>query len=161
MNSNEQLIHQFYTSFARLDVAGMQSCYHKQVHFSDPAFPDLWGEEAGAMWVMLTDALKKNPTGWKLEYNDVVAGEEEGSCTWEAHYTFSPTGRKVHNIISAKFRFRDGKIIDHADTFDFYRWAKMALGTTGLLMGWTGYFRKALQRKTKQRLQQFIQRNQR
>jgi ketosteroid isomerase-like protein len=156
MNRNEQLISQFYTSFQNLDAAGMKACYHDDVVFSDPAFPDLKGMEAGAMWAMLMDALKKNPDGWKLEFSNLQANEAEGSCRWEAHYTFSLTGRKVHNIIEAKFKFKDGKIIQHIDSFDFYRWTRMAFGFTGLLLGWTSYFRNKLQAITRKRLNVYL-----
>ena len=41
------------------------------------------------------------------------------------------------NDIQARFVFRDGKICEHHDTFDLWRWSRQALGTTGLLLGWT------------------------
>ena len=45
-----------------------ESCYHPEVKFSDPAFPDLKGNEVGAMWSMLIDTLKKTPVigSWSL-----------------------------------------------------------------------------------------------
>lgn len=156
MNAYEQLIHQFYTSFKNLDAAGMKACYSEQVHFSDPAFPDLNGAEAGAMWAMLIGVLKKNPADWKLEYTDVQVTDSEGSCRWEAQYTFSLTGRKVHNRIHATFRFENEKIVAHHDSFDFYRWARMAFGVTGWLLGWTPFFRKKLQTKTSARLKAYM-----
>lgn len=159
MNSNEQLIQHFYTSFQQLDAVNMQACYHDDVRFSDPAFPHLKGKEAGAMWAMLTDALKKNPADWKLEVSHIKADESAGSCRWEAHYTFSLTNRRVHNIIDAAFRFKDGKIIEHTDTFDFYRWTRMAFGLTGLLLGWTPYFKNKLQATTHKRLNAYLKVN--
>lgn len=158
MNSNEQLIRQFYTSFKNLDVAGMQACYHDNIRFSDPVFSDLKGKEACAMWAMLTDTLKKNPAEWKLEVSNIRADETAGSCRWEAHYTFSITGRKVHNIIDAHFQFKEGKISNHTDTFDFYRWGRMAFGLTGILLGWTSFFRKKVQATAGKRLSAFLQR---
>ncbi len=45
------------------------------------------------------------------------------------------TGRPVVNDIRASFRFApDGRIADHVDEFDFRRWAKQALGTSGHLV---------------------------
>lgn len=158
MTINEKLIHTFYTSFQQLDAEGMKACYHRDVIFADPVFPDLKGKEAGAMWTMLVDTLKKNRADWKLEFKDVQATDTEGSCRWEAHYTFSLTGRKIHNIIDAKFRFREGRIVQHTDTFDFYRWARMAFGPTGVLLGWTSFFRKKLQRTIRKRLNAFMTR---
>jgi hypothetical protein len=33
--------------------------------------------------------------------------------------------------------FRDGKICEHHDSFDLWRWSRQALGFKGLLLGWT------------------------
>ncbi|MBX2965798.1 MAG: nuclear transport factor 2 family protein [Cyclobacteriaceae bacterium] len=159
MHANEILIQKFYTNFQQLDAEGMKACYHDEIAFSDPAFPDLKGKEAGAMWSMLISALKNDPAGWKLEFSNVQADDKRGSCRWEAHYTFSLTGRKVHNIIDATFEFNDGKIITHTDTFDFYRWSRMAFGFTGVLLGWTPFFRKKVQGTTRKRLAGFLKRN--
>lgn len=159
MNDHEKLIQTFYTCFQQLDTACMRACYHPEIRFTDPVFPDLKGNEAGAMWAMLIEALKKNPGDWKLEFKNIQANETEGSCRWEAHYTFSLTKRRVHNIINAQFRFKDGKIIGHTDTFDFYRWTRMAFGATGLLLGWTSFFKRKLRHKTRNNLDAFIRRN--
>jgi ketosteroid isomerase-like protein len=139
MQVHQQLIHSFYTAFQQRDARAMVSCYHPQVKFSDPVFPNLQGREAGAMWSMLVSSLRQ-ASDWRLVYTDVVADAERGSCRWDAHYTFSLTGRKVYNTIQSTFLFKDGKIIQHTDTFDFYRWARRAFGTTGLLLGWTPFF---------------------
>jgi ketosteroid isomerase-like protein len=158
MNRNEQLISQFYTSFKDLDAEGMRSCYHANVHFSDPVFPQLKGkEETGAMWAMLINTLKKNPAGWKLDFENVKADATSGSCRWQAHYTFSLTGRAVHNVIEATFQFKDGKIIEHTDTFNFYRWARMAFGFSGAVLGWTPYFKQQVQTTAQKRLEAYLQ----
>ncbi|HND34234.1 MAG TPA: nuclear transport factor 2 family protein, partial [Myxococcota bacterium] len=49
----------------------------------------------------------------------------------------SATGRKVHNIIDAEFEFKDGKILRHRDTFDFWAWSRQALGPAGWVAGWS------------------------
>lgn len=159
MNANQKLIQKFYTSFQQLDANGMKACYHPDIEFSDPAFPALRGKEAGAMWSMLCDALQKSNEGWKLEFSEVKANDTEGSCHWEAHYTFSLTGRKIHNRIDASFLFKDGKIIKHTDTFDFYRWARMAFGFRGVILGWTSFFKRKVQATTRKRLEGFQKRN--
>jgi hypothetical protein len=53
----------------------------------------------------------------------------------------------VHNVIEAAFTFRDGRIATHRDHFDLYRWTRQALGTTGVLLGWTPFLRSAVRRK--------------
>lgn len=156
MSANEDLIKKFYFSFQQLDHEGMRACYHEDIAFSDPIFPLLKGKDAGAMWHMLITALQKNKGDWKLECSNIQVSETEGSCRWEAHYTFSLTGRKVHNIISARFIFKEGKIIQHDDFFDFYRWARMAFGMTGLLIGWTKFFKQKIKHKSKERLASFM-----
>ena len=119
----------------------MEACYHDDIAFSDPAFPDLRGKMAGGMWRMLCSQAKN----FELVYSGVEADDKTGRAHWQATYTFSVTGRKVVNEIDAVFEFKDGKIIKHTDTFDFYKWSKMALGTPGYLLGWTGFLKKKVQ----------------
>ena len=130
-----ELIETFYSAFARRDADAMVSCYHEQIRFSDPAFVDLEPREARGMWRMLCARAED----LVIEHSDVQVSSDagSGSAHWEARYTFSATGRKVHNIIDAEFRFADGKIIEHTDRFDFARWTRQALGLPGLLLGWT------------------------
>lgn len=133
MHPNQELLEKFYSSFAQQDGNSMADCYHESIKFSDPVFPNLEGDEAGSMWKMLCEQAKN----FRLTYKDIVADEDSGSAYWEATYDFSATGRRVHNKIYASFKFKDGKIIEHDDYFDFWRWSRMALGPAGLLMGWT------------------------
>lgn len=155
MNSNEQLITQFYTAFASKDYKGMQTCYADNVEFSDNAFPGLKGKQAKAMWHMLTNASKD----MALIFNNVQANNTTGSADWVATYTFSLTGNKVINRIHAEFEFKDGKIVKHTDTFDFWKWASQAFGLKGRLLGWTSFFKKKIQSVTRERLQAFIDKN--
>ena len=141
MHPNEALINKFYQAFQKKDAAAMASCYHKDIHFSDAAFPDLRGPMAGAMWKMLAERGKD----LKLEFRDVKADDRTGRAHWDAWYTFSATGRKVHNSIDASFEFKDGLIIRHIDTFDFHRWAGQALGPMGKLLGGFGFLQKKVQ----------------
>lgn len=141
MSDNTALIERFYAAFAQRDAAGMSACYHPDVRFSDPAFPDLKGIETAAMWHMLCE----RGADLRVEHSAVQASGDSGSAHWEAWYTFSTTGRSVHNIIDASFRFQDGRIIEHRDVFDFSRWSKQALGAPGYLLGWSGFLRNKVQ----------------
>ena len=132
-NSNEDTLKRFYGAFQKRDAAAMAACYAPDVRFSDPVFTDLRGADAGAMWKMLCERGKD----LKIEFRDVRADATSGSAHWEAWYTFSASGRKVHNIIDATFEFRDGKIVKHTDRFDLHRWAGLALGLPGKLLGWS------------------------
>lgn len=128
--ANNQLIEHFYAEFGKCNGAAMTACYAPGAHFRDPAFGDLEGDDIGAMWRFLTGRA----TDLKIELHEHEADETTGSAHWIARYTFSATGRAVVNDIQAKFRFADGKIVDHDDDFDFRRWAKQALGPKGTLV---------------------------
>jgi ketosteroid isomerase-like protein len=135
MHANAQLIERFYRGFQNRDAATMAACYHPEVQFSDPVFTDLRGAQASAMWRMLCERGKD----LKIEFRDVRADDKTGAAHWEAWYSFSATGRKVHNIIDAEFAFKDGKIVRHVDRFDLHRWAGLALGFSGKLLGGTSF----------------------
>ena len=150
--ANRALITRFYTAFAARDGAAMTPCYHPNARFSDPAFPDLSGPEVSAMWRMLT-ARSKDLT---LSFSDVEASAEHGAAKWVALYTFGATGRKVENHISAAFVFKDGLILEHSDLFNFWRWARQALGPMGLLLGWSGFLRRKVQKQARSNLAAFM-----
>lgn len=133
MHPNAALIERFYAAFAARDADGMRACYHPEIVFSDPAFGELRGAEAGDMWAMLVERGKD----LQVTVSDIHADDERGRAHWDARYTFGTTGRSVLNRIDAEFAFRDGLIVRHTETFDFYAWARQALGPAGLLLGWT------------------------
>jgi ketosteroid isomerase-like protein len=142
---NTSLITEFYTAFANHDYKRMAACYHDQVEFSDPAFGILQGDEARAMWKML---IERSEGKLKVVFSNVT----ENSAHWEAFY-----GRNVHNKIDARFEFKDGKIYRHHDHFDLWAWSRQALGFSGLLLGYTSYFRKKLQQQTRKLLASYMQ----
>lgn len=142
MHANAETIERFYRAFAQRDWAGMAACYHPAVHFTDEVF-DLHGADAGLMWRMLCT----NGRDLTLEYSGIDADATQGRAHWDARYTFSATGRKVLNRIDARFEFRDGLIVRHVDRFDFWAWARQALGLPGLLLGWSGSLRAKVRSK--------------
>ncbi len=146
-------IEQFYRAFNNLDAEKMVSRYHKDVIFEDPAFGVLKGERATNMWKMLCASQKGKE--FKVHVTHLESSAEVTTATWEAFYVFSKTGRKIHNIVHAEFRFKEGKIISHKDTFDLYKWSKQALGTKGLILGWTPFFKNKLQIQTNRLLSNF------
>jgi ketosteroid isomerase-like protein len=146
------LIERFYGAFSERDGAAMAACYRPDVSFSDPVFPDLRGAEAGAMWRMLT----ARATDLLVELVEREANDQRGSARWQARYTFTQTGRPVVNDVRASFRFADGLIVEHRDEFDFHRWARQALGPTGLLLGWTPLVRSAVRRRARAALDEFL-----
>jgi ketosteroid isomerase-like protein len=150
-HANAALIERFYAAFARRDAAAMAACYAPDAHFTDPVF-DLAGPEVGAMWSMLC-ARAKDLT---LEWRDVRANEATGSAHWEPRYTFSATGRAVHNVIDSAFTFKGGLIATQVDTFDLWRWSRMALGAKGALLGWTPFVRNAIRAQARRGLDAWI-----
>ncbi len=152
---NAQLIDKFYQAFAKGDHETMASCYHDDASFSDPVFVDLDAAGVRGMWRMLCERA----TDLELEHSDVHADDTSGSAHWEAHYTFAATKRKVHNRIDASFKFRDGKIIEHRDHFDFWAWSRMAIGPTGFLLGWTSIVRNKVRGQAGKQLKRFIEKS--
>lgn len=90
-------------------------------------------------------------------FSETQADDTVGKVHWEATYIFSATGRKVHNRIDASFRFQDGKIIRHHDSFSFWRWSSMALGPVGTLLGWSPLVKNKVRRQAAQNLEKYIQ----
>jgi len=153
--NNSELITKFYTAFQNKDWKQMQECYHEEIHFSDPVFPNLQGNRAKAMWHMLTEAS----TDLEISFSDINTHSEKGNCHWEAIYSFSKTGKKVHNKIEAEFIFKDGLIVKHRDRFSLWKWSKMALGLPGLLLGWTPFMKKKIRLIGENSLSNFINKN--
>jgi ketosteroid isomerase-like protein len=127
---NAQVISELYAALNRHDGDAMAKLYDPEGRFHDPAFGELTGAEAGDMWRMLAGRA----TDLKVELAEHEADGDQGTAHWIATYTFRGD-RHVVNDIHAKFRFRDGKIAEHEDSFSFWRWARQALGPAGLVLG--------------------------
>ena len=143
----KDVIDKFCGAFAELDAEAMVECYHEDVVFEDPAFGTLSGERAKNMWRMLCESQKDKK--FIVIHSDVEANTNSGSARWEALYVFSRTNRNIRNKIKAEFKFREGKIIEHKDDFDLYKWSRQALGATCYLIGWSEFFKDKLQNQTK------------
>ena len=152
MHPNAQLIENFYDAFAARNYAAMQACYQPAAEFSDAVF-SLQGKAVGAMWHMLSEG----GSDLQATHRDVQADDASGRAHWEARYTFSSTGRKVHNVIEAAFQFQSGRILVHHDTFSFWRWSSQALGPSGLLLGWSPFLHNKVRATARARLDKFIQ----
>jgi len=153
MTDNKQVIEKFYTAFQKLDYKTMQDCYSDDIIFSDPVFLVLRGNEVKAMWEMLC----KNAKDFSLSFSDIeLLDEEYATCKWTANYTFSKTGNKVVNNIKAFMKLKDGKIIEHSDAFRLSTWIGQALGWKGVLFGWTGFMKRAVQKNARKSLDNFM-----
>jgi ketosteroid isomerase-like protein len=152
MDANAQLIKHFYTCFQNKDVQGMQDCYADHAVFNDPVFQNLSAREARSMWAMLIASGKD----MRIEFKDIKGDERGASGHWDAYYTFSATGNSVLNKIDATFRIENGKIVEHRDAFNFYIWAKQALGFTGVLLGWTSFLKNKIRKKARKNLENYM-----
>ena len=153
---NAALLQRFYAAFAALDAGTMQACYHADASFRDEVFTLQGAQQIGAMWHMLCDAARaQGDEAWRLDASAIEADAERGRARWEAHYRFSATGRQVHNVIEARFGFRDGLIITHTDRFPFWRWSRQALGTPGWLLGWTPWLKRRVRAQAMRNLDRF------
>ena len=141
---NAAVIRRLYEALDSQDGETMASLYADDAVFSDPAFGELRGDEVGAMWRMLCEQA----TDLSVTVSDVQADDVSGSASWVATYTFSQTDRPVENRVRAQFRFRDGKIAEHRDSFSMLRWSRQALGPAGLLIGSNPLGRALMRRRT-------------
>ena len=131
------VLQRFYGAFVARDSATMATCYADDATFHDPAFGDLNAAEVRAMWKVLVG----RSNDLRVKFNVLEEDEGRGVCEWHAYYTFTNTGRKVHNIIRSEFVLRNGLIIQQRDHFDFWRWSRQALGASGWLLGWSPLLR--------------------
>ena len=130
----------------------MQQCYADNATFNDPVFTNLNATQVRAMWEMF--CVKSRDL--KIEFGNIHATEKKGSASWVATYLFSSTVKKVVNHITAHFTFENGKIKQHTDAFNFYKWCKQALGVTGLLLGWTPLIKNKVRHKGMKALNEYM-----
>ena len=132
----------------------MAACYAADANFSDPVFQDLEGAEVTSMWRMLCE----RGTDLEITHSAVRTEGDRGSAHWDADYTFSATGRPVHNSIEARFVFRDGLIAEHADHFDLWKWTRQALGPVGVMLGWSPPIQNKVRHQASENLHSFMAR---
>ncbi|MFT3981004.1 MAG: nuclear transport factor 2 family protein [Ferruginibacter sp.] len=154
MQSNEQLIHDFYTAFRQKNAAGMNTCYSDDIVFYDPVFELLENGRAKDMWEMLC----ANAKDLDIQFSNIKdLGDDYYTCDWVASYTFSQTGRKVVNKVRANMKLKDGRIIEHSDAFSLHKWAAQALGFSGWLLGWNRFYQQQIKNKAKRNLMRYIE----
>src|SRR3954454_6013547 len=100
---NDELIQRFYAAFDRKDGDAMAACYAPDARFNDPVFGDLTGEQAGAMWRMLTGRAKD----LSVELAEHSANGDGGSAHWLGPHTFAQTRPKGVNEKQGKVPIRD------------------------------------------------------
>lgn len=151
MSGEAALVERFYAAFARRDHRAMAAAYAPSARFSDPVFTDLAGPRIGAMWRMLCERA----TDLRIECGPVVVEGVRAEAEWQAWYTYTATGRHVHNRIRASLTIADGLITRHDDRFDLYRWSRQALGLKGMMLGWTPLMQAAIRTQAGKALERF------
>jgi hypothetical protein len=149
---NHETLNTFYEAFSKKDHATMRTFYKPESTFRDPVFTLSDGKQAADMWEMLCTRGKD----MTMEYEILDVTDTGGKVRWEARYTFSTTGRMVHNIVESTLVLKDGKIIQHVDVFDFWRWTRQALGVPGALLGWSGFMKNKVQTTAMDGFKQFV-----
>ena len=152
MNKIENIVETFYRAFAKRDFQTMNKIYHKDAQFSDPVFQILQRLEVQAMWHMLCEAGKD----LQITYGSIGVFDNSAQVKWKAVYTFSRTGNIIHNEVKTELFFKDNLIINHFDSFNLYRWMRMAFGTTGTLFGWSNIFQEKIKGSARYQLKKFI-----
>lgn len=150
-HANADLIRRLYAALSARDGAAMGACYADDARFSDPVFGDLDAAGVRAMWAMLCDRA----TDLTVEVSGVEVDDRHGKARWIACYTFSKSGRRVRNVIDAEYEFRDGRIVRHVDHFNLWRWAGMALGLKGRLLGWLPPMQNAIRAEAMRGLRRY------
>jgi hypothetical protein len=135
---NKDILDGFYSAFSQKDTNRMLSYYSADVLFHDPVFGSLQGEQVAAMWRML---LERGGDDLHVTHRILSLNKDGGQVEWTARYNFGPRKRPVVNRIIATLWIANGKIYQHEDHFDFWKWSRQALGLPGYLLGWTGYLR--------------------
>jgi hypothetical protein len=158
MDTHRQTLEKLYSAFARLDPATMAQCYAPDAAFDDEAFSLRGHREVTGMWHMLCSATQaKGRDVWKLDYSGIAADAAAGQAHWEADYRFGATGRMVHNVVDSGFTFNpQGLIQTQRDRFDFWTWSRQALGTPGLLLGWTPLLRNKVRATAAANLRKYL-----
>ena len=144
MSDTRAVVERFYEALARRDANAMAACYADDASFTDPVFGELRGEAVRDMWRMLLGRSSGDMTV-SVQF---LGGATDGTTQQlfaTISYTFSRTGYKVRNEIATFMKFRDEKIVQQIDDFNFYRWSRQAFGIAGWLAGWTPAFRRKVQ----------------
>jgi len=145
----------FYEAFMVRDHYTMGLLYAEHASFSDPVFPLLNADGARLMWKMLLSRAED----FGIEVKILEDSPTQASVDWIAHYTFSATGRKVVNRVHTEMTISLGKIVRQVDRFSLWRWSSQALGTRGLLLGWTPVVRNRIRAQAAQSLREYARKS--
>lgn len=123
--SPESVMKKFYEAFTSQRPADFEGLYAPDVKFKDAVFE--YSDRKGTM--KMWRAILANPKNtFRFEFDRVEGDVAYGR--WVADYKLG--SRPVHNEIETRMVIRDGKIVEHTDSFDWGKWVKQALPGGGL-----------------------------
>lgn len=125
------LVQDYFEAFQKGDWKTMSRSYASNATFKDPIFPKgLKGSQIGAAWGDITQNLRPKVTFSNIEvHGDLVTAK------WSAKYPLKlPVfgTNQIDNDITATFRIKDGKIVEHIEHFDMNEYIQEATGLRGL-----------------------------
>jgi len=147
----EQTILRLYDALGRRDGDGAAACYADDATFDDPAFGHLEDGAVKDMWRMLCE----RSDDLAIVLLECGAEGDGGWARWTADYTFTGTGRSVHNDVSSRFAFDGDLIREQIDTFSLRRWGGQALGRRGTVLGTAGLLGRAVRRQARSQLDEY------
>ncbi|WP_051418467.1 nuclear transport factor 2 family protein [Mesoplasma seiffertii] len=145
----QEILDSFYTAFKNGDSEKMNSLYSKKVTFNDAIFENLNYKQVTNMWTSLLATKEQSQFVVDFEIKNL---NEEIFVVWTATYLFGPKRRKVVNVVESRMTIQDEKIIVHTDSFDFYNWAKQAIGGPAIIFGKQKWFQKKVAAKAMNKL---------
>lgn len=127
----EQVMREFYAAFTSKNPDAIEALYAPDVKFKDEVFQYSNREGTMHMW---RKVLADPKNTFRFEFDHVEGDVAYGR--WVADYKLA--GRPIHNEISSRMVIRDGKIVEHRDSFSWNTWVKQALPFGGIAANATG-----------------------
>lgn len=134
----------------------MSSFWHPDFTFSDPAFPNLTGARAKAMFHMFI--TNRETSKMKVTITSPAAAVAGGpadtySASYNCDYLFGESSVPVHNEINCVIELKDGKVWKQSDDFHLGNWAKQSLGSVMRhTLGISGILGMVVRKKATERL---------
>lgn len=123
--SPEAVMKKFYEAFVAQRPKDFEALYAPDVKFKDAVFE--YSDRRGTMR-MWKQILSNPKNTFRFEFDRVEGEVAYGR--WVADYKLG--GRPIHNEIETRMVIRDGKIVEHTDSFSWNKWVKQALPGGGL-----------------------------
>ena len=150
-HANALLLRRLFTSLQVQDAKAMADCYAPSATFHDIAFDLHDRREIHAMWKMIC----ANPNPVRVTIERIEADDHSGRARIVDEYTFSDTKLPVVNPIESRFRFENGRIVEHRDECDAKEWGRQAIGG---VKGWlAGRVRPLRAWKAAKKLRPFLE----